>query len=169
VTGTELLFSPRRKGTNPLRIQTKGTTQTAYFCARPFRRMQSQTSIANSPDLGSKTLTKKRKSRNQDQPQRENSRIRNSSFQESPRNRFAGGVDNMWLELTRRTDLPSHSEVSFARVVRFALHSAGAQLNHVVSVPRRHLDFSNERRCRAARQMRVGPSGSACRSGSQTT
>ena len=38
-----------------------------------------------------------------------------------------------------------------------------------ISVPRRHLDFGNERRCRTARQMRGGPSGWACRSRSQTT
>ena len=48
----------------------------------------------------------------------------------------------MWLELTRRTDLPSHSEVSFARVVRFALHSAGAQLNHVVLRTRGEIQWS---------------------------
>jgi len=39
---------------------------------------------------------------------------------------------NMWLELTRRTNLRSHSKTASSRVVRFALHGAGAQLNHVV-------------------------------------
>ena len=42
----------------------------------------------------------------------------------------------MWLKLSCRTNLRSHSEVSFARVVRSALHRAGAQLNHVVMQPR---------------------------------
>jgi len=54
-----------------------------------------------------------------------------SWFQESPRN-LTAGVQNMWLELTRRTNLRSHSKTALSRVLRFALHHAGAQLNHVV-------------------------------------
>ena len=61
-----------------------------------------------------------------------------SRFWRNPEN----GAQNMWLELTRRTYLRSHSKDGLVPWVRFALHTAGAQLNHVVLRTRGEIQWS---------------------------